>query len=67
MKMETDPKIIERLAREREEENWEFRRFLKDLPIEDWDFKSRVVRALLGSCRRVGNIHLQQQTLPHAP
>jgi hypothetical protein len=44
MKMETDPKIIERLAREREEENWEFRRFLKDLPIEDEELDALVHR-----------------------
>jgi len=44
MKMETDPKVIERLAREREEENWEFRRFLKDLPIEDEELDAMVHR-----------------------
>ena len=29
MKLVTDPKVVEKLAREREDENWEFRTFLK--------------------------------------
>jgi hypothetical protein len=44
MKMETDPKVIERLAGEREEENWEFRQFLKNLPIEDEELDALVHR-----------------------
>ena len=37
--METNLKKIKRLARQREDENWEFRAFLKgyDMPVEEWD------------------------------
>lgn len=34
MELETDPKVIESLAKEREGENWEFRRFLKGMDME---------------------------------
>ena len=44
MKMETDPKVIEQLAGEREEENWEFRRFLKDLPMQGEELDALVHR-----------------------
>jgi len=39
MTLETDPKRIEALAREREDANWAFRRFLKgcDMSIEELD------------------------------
>jgi uncharacterized protein len=39
MKLQTDPKIVEKLAEEREDENWRFRSFLKgvDLEIEELD------------------------------
>lgn len=35
--METNLKKIKRLARQREDENWEFRAFLKgyDMPVEE--------------------------------
>lgn len=39
MKLQTDPKVVAKLAEEREEENWRFRSFLKgvDLDIEELD------------------------------
>jgi Fe-S-cluster containining protein len=39
MKLETDPHVVAKLAQEREDENWAFRRFLKgvDLEIEELD------------------------------
>lgn len=39
MKLQTDPKVVARLAEEREDANWRFRRFLKgvDLEIEELD------------------------------
>ena len=39
MKLETDPKVVMKLAAEREEENWKLRSFLKsiDIGIEDLD------------------------------
>ncbi len=39
MKLQTDPKVVTKLAEEREEENWRFRSFLKgvDLDIEELD------------------------------
>ena len=39
MKLESDPKIVKRLAEEREDENWRFRTFLKgiDLEIQELD------------------------------
>lgn len=35
MELETDPERIERFAKEREDENWEFRSFLKGLDMEE--------------------------------
>ncbi|MFO7986690.1 MAG: YkgJ family cysteine cluster protein [Desulfatiglandaceae bacterium] len=39
MKLESDPKVVKRLAEEREDENWRFRSFLKgiDLKTEELD------------------------------
>ncbi len=39
MKLQTDPKVVTKLAEEREEANWRFRSFLKgaDLKIEELD------------------------------
>lgn len=39
MKLQTDPKVVAKLAEEREEANWRFRTFLKgiDLEIEELD------------------------------
>ncbi len=39
MKLQTDPKVVAKLAEEREDENWRFRSFLKgiDLEIEELD------------------------------
>ncbi len=39
MKLQTDPKVVARLALEREDDNWRFRSFLKgiDLDIEELD------------------------------
>jgi len=39
MKLQTDPKVVEKLAKEREKANWRFRSFLKraDLEIEELD------------------------------
>ena len=39
MKLQTDPKLVEGLAKEREDQNWRFRSFLKgiDLEVEEVD------------------------------
>jgi hypothetical protein len=39
MKLQTDPKVVAKLAAEREDQNWRFRSFLKgvDLDIEELD------------------------------
>ena len=39
MKLQTDPKVVAKLAEDREDENWRFRSFLKgvDLKIEELD------------------------------
>ena len=39
MKLQTDPKVVAKLAEEREDQNWRFRSFLKgvDLDIEELD------------------------------
>jgi len=42
MSVETDLKIIERISKEKEIENWEFRAFLKQLDIEEEDLDSTV-------------------------
>ena len=60
MKLETDPKHVEQLAKEREDENWRFRSFLKgvDLDIEEIDaIVHRIYEAVSRQidCRSCGN------------
>ena len=34
MKLQTDPKVVAQLAKKRDDENWRFRRFLKESPLK---------------------------------
>ena len=63
MELQTDPKVVARLAREREDENWRFRSFLKgvDLDVEELDaivhrhcadVSSRIDCCACGNCCR---------------